>query len=146
MKDIKLGIIGLGFVGNAVLEGYSKRGFKKIRTYDINKKGNCQSLAELANFTDYIFVCVPTPTESFKQDISAIEEICLELDKHYFKPKVVIIKSTILPIQLLKLKKLIKNYWLATNPEFLSAKTALQDFTGALRRCIKAHRKGMAGF
>ena len=56
-----IGIIGQGFVGNAVNQGM-KHAFK-IETYDkfCPEKSTVSHIDDLVEKTDFIFVCVPTP-------------------------------------------------------------------------------------
>ena len=56
---MKLGIVGQGFVGTAVKEVMSN--YYTVNTFDIKQKCTCDSLYELVNTSDVVFVCVPTP-------------------------------------------------------------------------------------
>ena len=43
-------------------------------TYDISKNCNCESIDELVNKSEFIFVCVPTPMNKIGQcDLSIVE-------------------------------------------------------------------------
>ena len=56
----KIGIIGFGIVGSAV-----KNGFKNVaefRIFDINPNIYTDTFEEAVKYSDYVFVCVPTPT------------------------------------------------------------------------------------
>lgn len=140
----KLGIVGKGFVGNAVYEGM-KHGFDVI-AYD--KMSGWSSTFEnnvftdnpyydLLNVTDIIFVCVPTPMKADGScDTSIVEEVVLNLNQvelnrnpieKLVKP-VVIIKSTVAPGTTAKLQTQCKSIDLCFNPEFLREATALEDF------------------
>ena len=44
---MKIGIIGLGYLGSAIYESMSKH--YEILTYDINKVSNCDSIADIVN-------------------------------------------------------------------------------------------------
>ena len=56
----KIGIIGQGYVGCAVREVMESH--YEVYTFDVElHKCNCNSLQELVNNSDIIFVCVPTP-------------------------------------------------------------------------------------
>ena len=67
------GILGNGFVGNAVFQGMKEH--YKIRIYDIDmKKSNCS----FDNFDEesIIFVCLPTPmNEAGEIDISIVKTL-----------------------------------------------------------------------
>ena len=57
---MKIGIVGQGYVGTAVRTVFEKH--YDVLTYDLDRKlSNCQTLYELVNVTDVVFVCVPTP-------------------------------------------------------------------------------------
>ena len=58
---MKIGIIGLGYVGSAIQE--VMKNHYDLLTYDINKDCNCNSIADMINGPEekVIFICVPTP-------------------------------------------------------------------------------------
>ena len=56
---MKVGIIGQGFVGTAVREGLKQH--YDIHTYDLKEKCTCESILEVVDISDVIFVCVATP-------------------------------------------------------------------------------------
>ena len=100
---IKLGIIGHGFVGSAVSNGFKK---------DVQKLIVDPLLTDVTIETcvndfcaDALFVCVPTPeTKSGDVDVSIANNVLSELRNLDYKG-VVIIKSTITPNHLTKFKK-----------------------------------------
>jgi len=127
-ENVRIGVVGLGFVGKAVRDGYGKLGARKILTYDINGSGNCPDLVRLLEGSEYVFVCVPTPQKSRKPDFSIVHEVCSEMDKLCSKKKFVI-KSTVLPSEMrLLADETVKNNHIIANPEFLTQRTALRDF------------------
>lgn len=120
----KIGIIGIGFVGNAIKSFFEN----KIETvcYDKFKKFN--RLEDILT-TDLIFLCLPTLFDNNKNeyDKNAILETCKYLDKMDYNG-LVIIKSTVEPETTDKLSKMYPNLKLIHNPEFLTARTAVFDF------------------
>ena len=54
-----IGIIGLGYVGNAVFQKF--RQYYSVFTYDIKANLSNSSYEELVKNCKIIFVCVPTP-------------------------------------------------------------------------------------
>ena len=59
---LKIGIVGLGFVGGAIKESFGyESNFLVLVDNDPSRGKN--SFEELAN-TDAVFVCVPTPQDS----------------------------------------------------------------------------------
>jgi UDPglucose 6-dehydrogenase len=110
-----IGIIGYGFVGQAVVSGFSKTPHivsdPAVNTVTISDV--CAANPEA------IFVCVPTPTDGSNYAIlrAVLTEIqCLKYTG------LTVVKSTVLPGYLSEFDVIL-------NPEFLSRKTALTDFT-----------------
>ena len=64
MKIKSVGIVGQGFVGKALKERFSK--FYPVNTYDkfLPELSSHGSIEELADVSDVVFVCVPTPMKS----------------------------------------------------------------------------------
>ena len=56
---MNIGIIGQGFVGNAIYQKLSK--YYKVFTYDIQAKLCNSDLPEVLERCKIIFVCLPTP-------------------------------------------------------------------------------------
>lgn len=122
-KDIKIriGIIGMGFVGKTISEVFIKN--TDIIGIDPKLKTN---IKDLVNFKpDIIFVCLPTPmSKAFSQDISILHDVLENMEK-YFIDTFVVLKSTVLPNNVSKLSKPFKKF--VYNPEFLREKHALED-------------------
>lgn len=108
---MRIGIIGMGFVGQAVYSGIRDKSMVTI--YD-PQKGYNDSVLDC----DFVFVCVSTPTKKSTQDNEAIEATMMMLKD--FKG-IVIIKSTVLPQNIAK-------YNVVANPEFLNQNNAIKDF------------------
>lgn len=66
---INLGIIGYGFVGQAVANGFNvaSKGHDTIRYYD--KFKDSLSLEEVVEKSEFIFVCLPTPMKADESGI-----------------------------------------------------------------------------
>ncbi len=122
---LKIGIIGIGFVGNAIKQCFEKKKIKVI-CYDKFKKYD-----KFHNIliTDLIFLCLPTPYCNKNKcfDTNAIVEVCKLLSTFNYNG-IVIIKSTIETSSTNILSNKFNNLQLIHNPEFLSAKTAVEDF------------------
>ena len=121
-KELKIGIVGHGFVGKATDWGFSKNTNKFI----VDPK-NGTNIDQLAEFNpELIFVCVPTPMgENGIQDSSIIEAVVQELSAKC-RESIIVIKSTVLPSILEKIEKV--NPKIIYNPEFLREKYANEDF------------------
>lgn len=126
---IKIGIIGLGFVGSAMYKSFLKKNISKksILVYDKYKQGGIGSF-EACLASKILFLALPTMySEKDKEyDKSSIYEICEKLSENKYRG-IVVIKSTIEPETCEFLAKKY-NLKIIHNPEFLSAKTAFHDF------------------
>lgn len=124
---IKIGIIGLGYVGSVVRHWFEKqKNHYDLFFYDKYKK--IGSLEEV-NRADIIFVAVPTPfyEDGRGYDDSAVRETI----KNVKNGKIIIIKSTIIPGSSDKFQKKYPKKVILFNPEFLRGlrvKTIFQDF------------------
>ena len=73
MNETKIGILGNGFVGNAIKLVFSST--YKLFVYDINPQLSFDSFEEVNN-CDYVFVCVPTPMfKDGSQDLSNVLKV-----------------------------------------------------------------------
>lgn len=122
----KIGIIGCGFVGSAMIESLSFKGLN-VKQYDKYKNGGIGTFESMLTCL-ILFLCLPTIYDSDKleYDKTSLHEVCIDLKKHDYKG-IVVIKSTVEPGTT---KNFYETYHLnfIHNPEFLSAKTALHDF------------------
>ena len=124
----KIGIIGIGMVGNAVKNYFEK---KEVSLFLYDKKG-IGSLEEV-NKADIVFVCVPTPFVSGKGfDLSFVKDVCNSLKGE----KIVVLKSTVIPGTTEKLQKEFPSFKFLFNPEFLSEKTAFKDMENPDRQIV----------
>ena len=121
---MKLGIVGHGFVGKAVDQGFTRDCDKFI----VDPKHNNNSIQDLIEFQPAAtFVCVPTPkTGSGEANVSIVESVLTELD--HYQNHLVIIKSTVPAYQLKKFQDSFKNLNIVYNPEFLTEKNYIEDF------------------
>ena len=132
--SIKIGIVGQGFVGTAVREGF--KNYFDVETFDIIKDSTCNSLLELSNLSDVIFVCLPTPMEATGEcHLDIVENTLLGLDI-IEKCKTVVVKSTIPPGTTKKWNEKFKNLQIVFNPEFLTEANSINDFKNQTRIII----------
>ena len=109
-----IGIIGYGFVGQAVAAG-----FPKVEHIVSDPAVNTVTIANVcAADPEAIFVCVPTPTDN--SDYGILKSVLTEIERCEYKG-LTVVKSTVLPRHL-------KEFNVILNPEFLSRKTAAEDF------------------
>ncbi len=128
---MKVGIVGLGFVGGAMERSFKEKGLKENETlfgYDKYKNGGI-GLFERILETDIVFLALPTPFDNSKKeyDKTALYEISNLLSINNYKG-LVVIKSTIEPETTKNLFNSYKNLKFIHNPEFLTARTAYEDF------------------
>jgi UDPglucose 6-dehydrogenase len=136
---MKLGIIGLGFVGSSVKNAYDIANIETVCSDPV--KGFNATYDDLVA-TDAIFICVPSPqAENGSCDTSILETV-LEQYKDY--TGIFISKVTASPLKYSQLQKQYPN--LVHAPEFLVAATAKEDYLngqfaivgGDLNCCTKA--------
>ena len=90
---MKIGIIGLGVVGRAIMDGLKQIG-QKVSYYDI--KFSETTLFDVLD-TEIVFVCVPTnSTVEENCDTSIVESVVSQLMSAQYKG-IVAIKSTVIP-------------------------------------------------
>lgn len=120
IQQPKIGIIGLGFVGNAIKNSMS---FAPIVAVDKDPNRSNGQFSDLFS-CEGIFVCVPTPFgDDGKCDTSILEDV---LDKLQGYTGVIISKCTAPPLVYRELNLRYPN--LVHAPEFLTAANALQDY------------------
>ncbi len=118
-NDVTVGIIGLGFVGSAILHACDD----STVVIDVDPSKATGTYSDLAN-CDGVFVCVPSPMLANGQcDTSILESVLANLKDF---AGVIISKVTAPPEVYLQLSNEYKN--LVYSPEFLTAKNAVQDF------------------
>jgi len=125
----KIGIIGVGFVGGALVEHFKNQ---PVSLFLYDKFKNLGTAAEVNN-ADIVFICVPTPYRSDGGfDISAVENAIEILEGE----KIVVIKSSILPGETERLQQKFLQHRLVFNPEFLREISAYEDFIHPDRQII----------
>jgi len=124
---ISVGIVGLGFVGGAALKSFTLKG-AHVKAFDKYKDGGVGSIDDVLQ-CQIVFLCLPTLySEDLKAyDKSAIKEVCGQLEQHCFGG-LVVVKSTVEPETTNKLTDEFPLLRIAHNPEFLTARTAFEDF------------------
>jgi len=127
-----VGVIGCGFVGNAVAKGFEAR--LRVLRYDIDPdKCEC-SFEELCKQSTFAFVCVPTPTAhgTHKAELLYVAKVLQQLEDVAYCG-IVIVKSTMPPGSMESFLDHFTYLNLVYNPEFLSERTAVVDFKTAAR-------------
>lgn len=122
---MKIGICGLGFVGTAINEFFKKTSHL---LYIYDKYKNIGSINDMV-ITDMVYLCLPTlySNELSTYDMSEIDNTIMLLNDNNYKG-IIIIKSTILPTYTQSTNNMYPALTIVHNPEFLSARTAVEDF------------------
>jgi nucleotide sugar dehydrogenase len=121
MKKFKVGVIGNGFVGEAISFAFSS--VSDLYVYDTDPLKSLDDL-ESVHSCDFVFICVPTPMfQDGSQDLSYVESTFEKATKE----PVYILKSTVLPGTTEKLSKKYSNIKIIFSPEFLTERTAKLD-------------------
>lgn len=121
---MNIGIFGMGIVGTAVYNGFKDK--HTVRRYDIN--GQYEDVKTTVDSSDIIFICVPTPTINGKQDLSYVAAALDTINDSSSTGKTIVIKSTVLPGITRGFALRYKADTFIFNPEFLTARTANEDF------------------
>ena len=121
--EVRIGIIGLGYVGSAILNSLSDR-FIDLVIIDPDK-GHNSTYNDLAG-AEAVFVCVPTPRDDNGNcNTSILEDVLARLHNIRYTG-VIISKCTAPPNAYQKLNEQYPN--LVHVPEFLTASKAMQDY------------------
>tara|TARA_B100000963_G_scaffold289151_1_gene258579 strand:- start:32029 stop:32865 length:837 start_codon:yes stop_codon:yes gene_type:complete len=121
MNKIKVGVIGNGFVGEAISFAFSS--IAEMYVYDTDPSRSLNDINSVHK-CDFVFVCVPTPMyEDGSQDISYVESA---FERASDKP-IYIVKSTVLPGTTENLNKQFPSFKIIFSPEFLTERTAKLD-------------------
>lgn len=131
---MRIGIIGYGFVGQAVAQ--LKNRFL-VNIYDpyVESHSSVQH-KKSAYCSDIVFVCVPTPSApDGSLDISIVTEVVKqwkvfkEVDQD--EDRILVVKSTIPVGTIDTLCETFNDMKIVHNPEFLTQRTAMEDFENA---------------
>lgn len=119
---MKIGILGVGFVGGTHLRAFQLSKMD-VKTHDIrHENSRLENLLDC----DLVFVGLPSPTVCGKQNLAVIHQSMADLCQLDFKG-VLCIKSTVMPgtTSALREKYALK---VVHSPEFLRERCALDDF------------------
>ncbi len=127
---MNIGIIGQGFVGNAVYQKFKL--FFDVYTFDIKNGLSNSNFDEICEKCEIVFVCVPTPMNvDGTCDTSVVKKILSDLNK--ISKTIVVNKSTVPPGTTEIFNMLFKNLKILFNPEFLTERNAVDDFNNQNR-------------
>lgn len=130
---MQIGIIGNGFVGNAIYQNFKDKEVTKV--FDVRIHRCYNSLEDTIN-SDIVFVCLPTPMkENGECDLSYVLQFFADL-KSTNEKTLFVIKSTV-PIGTTdEICAKRPDLRIVHNPEFLTAVNAVEDFRNTDRHII----------
>lgn len=131
-RKFKLGIIGHGFVGQAVDYGFST---PMVDKFIVDPKyGESNTLNDLCDWEPQcVFICAPTPSkEDGSVDSSIVEEAVMKLIN--LTDAFIVIKSTITPDVVDRMMQIDQR--VVYHPEFLQEGNAKMDFVTAPFRLV----------
>jgi len=145
MKKPNIGIIGRGFVGSAVQHGFSPNVGcdAEVRVYDKDPTKSLNSIDETVNFSDFVFISVPTPTKKDGNiDLTILESVINDISNvSKNNDTIFLIRSTIIPGTTRSLQLKFPNLKLVFNPEFLTERSANFDFINQSRYIFGGDKK-----
>ena len=127
----KVCIYGLGFVGNSMYMSFKNKGLEEninLFGFDKFKNGGIGTMS-YGLLCGIIFMALPTMYDenTGSYDKSAIHDCCKYLSKNNYSG-LIVIKSTVEPETTDNLSNTYPNLSFIHNPEFLTARTAYEDF------------------
>ena len=125
-----IGIIGQGFVGNAVYQKF--KNYYDVLTYDLDESKSNSDVNEIIYKCENIFVCLPTPMNNDGScNINIVEQVLTGIDlttDNLETQRNIIIKSTIPPGTTAKWNLRFESLNIVFNPEFLTEANAVSDY------------------
>ena len=113
---MNIGIVGFGFVGQVVY--FAIKDKQDVCVYDLNKKLDTK---ESILKTDYLFICINSPTINGVQDDTGFKELFGYLRENNYTG-IIIVKSTLL------YNSYPKGLNIVYSPEFLKQNDAIKDY------------------
>ena len=125
-----IGIIGQGFVGNAVYQKF--KNYYDVLTYDLDESKSNSNVNEIICKCTNIFICLPTPMNSDGScNVNIVEQVLDGIDlttDNLETKRNIIIKSTIPPGTTAKWNHRFESLNIVFNPEFLTEANAVSDY------------------
>jgi nucleotide sugar dehydrogenase len=143
--DVKIGIIGKGFVGTAVAHGFSHQTSygADIKIYDIDPIKSQNTLEDTVNNSEFLFLSVPTPSgKDGTMDLSIVKNALQSMnDINQNENNIVLLRSTVVPGTTKYLQEKFPNLRFVFNPEFLTERSATFDFINQSRVILGGEEK-----
>tara|TARA_Y100000996_G_scaffold216870_1_gene170312 strand:- start:1923 stop:2777 length:855 start_codon:yes stop_codon:yes gene_type:complete len=134
--DFKMiGIIGQGFVGNAIYQKF--KNYFEVLTFDLDSKLCNSTLENICDRCETIFICLPTPmNENGSCCTDIVEDVLKDIEiltSFEQKEKTIVLKSTVSPGTTKKWNIEFNFLNIVFNPEFLTEANAVNDFENQSR-------------
>ena len=143
---MKIGIVGNGFVGSSVAYGFSPQTGcdADIKIYDKDSSKATDTLENTLT-SDYIFVSVPTPSNSDGSiNLDVVYNVFEDISKsNHRTDNVFLLRSTVTPGTTRKLQRKFRNLNIVFNPEFLTERSAKLDFINQSRFILGGLKKNV---
>ena len=137
LNSMRIGIIGLGTVGEAIREG-----FESSHEIFIHDKDMGTSISDVIDNAEVTYIAVPTPSidSSGACDTGIVEDVLNELPDGFR----VVIKSTVIPGTTQRLHDSFPELKIACSPEFLRSATSVDDFKSQEILVVGSHHRDLA--
>jgi len=119
---MKIGIVGMGVVGNANNTGFTLLGHE-LSFHDVKFDTSIDDVIDC----EIVYLCLPTPTVDKKCDTSIVESVINELDQLNYKG-IIAIRSTVYPGFTESMCEKYQEQIICFVPEFLRERCAADDF------------------
>jgi UDPglucose 6-dehydrogenase len=136
-NSVRIGIIGLGIVGNAI-----KSGFEHKHQIFVHDTGLGTNISDVIDNADLAYISVPTPCDerTGECDTRIVEEVLGLLPEGFS----IVIKSTVIPGTTQRLHEAFPKLKIACSPEFLRTSTSIDDFQNQDVLVIGTHHEDLA--
>jgi len=135
---MNIGIIGQGFVGNAIYQRF--KNYYNVLTFDLEESKSNSPKNGLFD-CQIIFLCLPTPmNKDGSCHVDIVEQELMGLNI-FAKESIVVIKSTVPPGSVENWNSRFKDIDIVFNPEFLTEVNAVEDFNKTTRIILGGPRK-----
>jgi UDPglucose 6-dehydrogenase len=133
----RIGIIGKGFVGTAVHNGFSPNTGcdMEVRVYDKDPLRSLHTLEETVNESDVVFISVPTPAGiDGKIDLTILNDAINDINEVSINRETIfLVRSTVVPGTTSNIQQTFPKLRIVFNPEFLTERSANFDFINQTR-------------
>ena len=143
---MRIGIVGKGFVGSAVQFAFSPNTGcdAEVRVYDKDPKKSLHSIDEVVNNSDFIFLSVPTPSNTDGSiNLDIVDSALNDINNVQKEKCIILLRSTMVPGSSKKFQEKFPNLNIVFNPEFLTERSANFDFINQSRFILGGDEKNV---